>query len=154
MPRIYTESEVHAKDIDWFCAINGVYVHIASAGGHIPNGINNRRVLRLIQRAVDALADINTVDEVHINEKALNRINMNREYYLPSFIRMARKGFYSFDRTNIGNIEDNHYHLVAWPTHLVNNVENMPTINYPELDFDNLEAIDNICFDEIITTFL
>lgn len=111
MPRIYTESEVHTKDIDWFCAINGVYVHIASAGGHIPNGINNRRVLRLIQRAVDALADINTVDEVHINEKALNRINMNREYYLPSFIRMARKGFYSFDRTNIGNIEDNHYHF-------------------------------------------
>lgn len=75
MPRIYTESEVHTKDIDWFCAINGVYVHIASAGGHIPNKINNRRVLRLIQRAVDALADINTVDEVHINEEALTLVS-------------------------------------------------------------------------------
>lgn len=108
MPRMYNESEVHTRDIDWFCAINGIYVHIASAGGRIPDRINNRRVLRPIQRAVETLENINTVDEVHINDDALQRIDVNREYYLPSFIRMARKGFYSFDRTNIGNIEDNH----------------------------------------------
>lgn len=29
--RIYTESEIHTRDIDWFCAINGIYVHVASA---------------------------------------------------------------------------------------------------------------------------
>ncbi len=150
MPRIYTESEVHTRDIDWFCAINGVYVHIASAGGRIPDLLNNRRVLRPIQRAVETLEDINTVEEVHLNEDALRRIDVNREYYLPSFLRMARKGFYSFDRTNIGNPEDNHYHLVAWPTHLVNDVENMPTVNYPGLDFDNPEEMYNIGFDEIM----
>lgn len=150
MSKIYTESEVHTRDIDWFCAINGIYVHIASAGGRIPNLINNREVLRPIQRAVETLEAINTIEEVHINEDALQRIDMNREDYLPSFIRMVRKGFYSFDRTNIGAPEDNHYHLVAWPTHLVHDVENMPSIDYPGLDFDNPEEMHNICFDEII----
>ena len=150
MPRIYTESEVHTRDIDWFCAINGIYVHIASAGGRIPNLINDRRVLRTIQREVETLEDINTGEEIHINADALDRIGVNREDYLPSFLRMAKKGFYSFDRTNIYDPEDNLYHLVAWPTHLVYDIENMPTINYPELDFDNPEAMDNICLDEII----
>lgn len=46
MGRIYTESEIHTRDIDWFCAINGVYVHVASAGGDIPNFINDYGVLR------------------------------------------------------------------------------------------------------------
>lgn len=101
--RIYTESEIHTRDIDWFCAINGIYVHVASAGGNIPNFINNYSVLRPSQRAAEALVDINTDDEIHINEAFLRGMNVNLEHYLPSFVRMAKKGFYSFDRTNVDN---------------------------------------------------
>lgn len=75
---------------------------------------------------------------------------MNLEHYLPSFIRMAKRGLYSFDRTNVDNPEDDHYHLVAWPTHPVNNVENIPEINSGRLDFDNPEMMNDIPLKEII----
>lgn len=148
--RIYTESEIHTRDIDWFCAINGIYVHVASAGGNIPNFINNYSVLRPSQRAAEALVDINTDDEIHINEAFLRGMNVNLEHYLPSFVRMAKKGFYSFDRTNVDNPEDDHYHLVAWPTHSVSNVENIPVVNTVGLDFDNPEIMNDIPLTGII----
>ena len=148
--RIYTESEIHTRDIDWFFAINGIYVHVASAGGDIPNIVNDRSVLRPSQRVAEALDDINTDEEVHVNEAFLRRMNVNLEHYLPSFIRMAKKGFYSFDRTNVDNPEDDHYHLVAWPTHPVSNVENIPVINSDRLDFDNPEMMSDIPLKEII----
>lgn len=148
--RIYTESEIHTRDIDWFCAINGIYVHVASAGGNIPNFINNYSVLRPSQRAAEALVDINTDDEIHINEAFLRGMNVNLEHYLPSFVRMAKKGFYSFDRTNVDNPEDDHYHLVAWPTHSVSNVENIPVVNTVGLDFYNPEIMNDIPLTEII----
>lgn len=148
--RIYTESEIHTRDIDWFCAINGIYVHVASAGGNIPNFINNYSVLRPSQRAAEALVDINTDDEIHINEAFLRGMNVNLEHYLPSFVRMAKKGFYSFDRTNVDNPEDDHYHLVAWPTHSVSNVENIPVVNTVGLYFDNPEIMNDIPLTEII----
>ena len=148
--RIYTESEIHTRDIDWFCAINGIYVHVASAGGNIPNFINNYSVLRPSQRAAEALVDINTDDEIHINEAFLRGMNVNLEHYLPSFVRMAKKGFYSFDRTNVDNPEDDHYHLMAWPTHSVSNVENIPVVNTVGLDFDNPEIMNDIPLTEII----
>ena len=148
--RIYTESEIHTRDIDWFCAINGIYVHVASAGGNIPNFINNYSVHRPSQRAAEALVDINTDDEIHINEAFLRGMNVNLEHYLPSFVRMAKKGFYSFDRTNVDNPEDDHYHLVAWPTHSVSNVENIPVVNTVGLDFGNPEIMNDIPLTEII----
>lgn len=150
MEKKYTESEIHTRDIDWFCAINGVYVHVASAGGDIHRIINDRNVLRPCQRAVEALEDINTDEEVHINDAFLRRMNVNLESYLPSFVRMAKKGFYSFDRTNINDPDDDHYHLVAWPTHPVDNVENIPVINSGRLDFDNPDLMNDIPLKEII----
>ena len=59
-------------------------------------------------------------------------------------------GFYSFDRTNINDPDDDHYHLVAWPSHPVNNVENIPEINSGRLDFDNPEMMSDIPLKEII----
>lgn len=150
MEKKYTESEIHTRDIDWFCAINGVYVHVASAGGDIPRIINDRNVLRPSQRAVEALEDINTDEEVHINEAFLRRMNVNLESYLPSFVRMAKKGFYSFDRTNINDPEEDRYHLVAWPTHPVDNVESIPVVNSELFDFDNPELMNDIPLNEIV----
>lgn len=123
---------------------------MASAGGGIPRIINDRNVLRPSQRAVEALEDINTDEEVHINDAFLRRMNVNLESYLPSFVRMAKKGFYSFDRTNINDPDDDHYHLVAWPTHPVDNVENIPVINSDRLDFDNPDLMNDIPLKGII----
>ena len=35
--------------------------------------------------------------------------------YCHSFVEMAKRGFYSFDKTNINDVQNNKYHLVAYP---------------------------------------
>lgn len=116
----YPESYLRSHDIDWFCVANGVYIHFASAGGDIPNQINDVERLRKVQNQVASLPDIYSNEEIVYNEIAItNAIGPNgakeRDSYIESFTAMARKGFASFDRTNLGDLEDNRYHLVCQP---------------------------------------
>ena len=37
----YSESYLTNHDIDWFGIVNGVYIHVASAGGDIPSQVND-----------------------------------------------------------------------------------------------------------------
>ena len=45
----YNENYMQTHDIDWFCIVNGVYIHLASAGGILPKGFRNRESLRTLQ---------------------------------------------------------------------------------------------------------
>lgn len=130
-----SEDYIQSKDIDWFCCINGIYVHAASAGGELPNIVNDYNKLRGIQEAVSKLPDIYKDEELIFNETFIkkeleNNINLLRnkgifngqydpnkgfEYYIFTFKSMARKGFISYDRTHVNEIDDNHYHWVARP---------------------------------------
>lgn len=148
--RVYSTGVIRIRDIDWFCRVNGVYVHVASAGGSIPNMINDYDVLRPSQRTVAGLDDINNDGEVYINEAFLNELGVNNKYYRQSFVNMAKKGFFSFDRTNIGNPTDDHYHLVAWPNHLVEDVAHIPEVVLRGLDFEDPTHLNNILLVEMI----
>lgn len=46
----YEEAYIYSKDIDWFCIIGDVFCHVASAGGMIPDVINDREKLRGLQK--------------------------------------------------------------------------------------------------------
>ena len=35
------ENFIQTRDIDWFMKINGIYIHAASAGGELPNFVND-----------------------------------------------------------------------------------------------------------------
>lgn len=125
----YTEDYLRSRDIDWFCVIDGIYVHIASAGGLLPVEINDMEILRSNQRFVCELADIFTEEEIEVNRTFLaarfgnqdggnqDGGNQATEYYLESFLSMARKGFVSLDRTNLADQDDNTYHVVCKPQH-------------------------------------
>lgn len=118
-----------SKDIDWFCMINGYYVHIASAGAVLPDIINNREELREIQKAVYRLPDIYRDDELTNNERAIADLQgyMNnphfREDYLRSFKAMARKGFISLDRTELEDPNNPYYHVVCMPPRPLKGIE-------------------------------
>ena len=119
----YTKFYLYSHDIDWFFVVNGVYIHVASAGGNIPSQINNVNRLREIQYQIEMLQDIYTNEEIIYNEQAITNIISQtgveeRSQYIESFRAMSRKGFVSFDRTNIGDPEDNKYHLVCRPKDL------------------------------------
>lgn len=45
----FDEAYLYSRDIDWFCIIGGVFCHVASAGGLLPDVVNDREKLRDIQ---------------------------------------------------------------------------------------------------------
>lgn len=108
---------VESRDIDWFAVINGKYIHVASAGGNLPKKINDRMKLIDEQAAVHKLPFIYEKDEIVVNEELLRKEKHleNIEAYIESFVYMARKGFISFDRTNITDHTDSMYHIVCYP---------------------------------------
>ena len=102
----YTEIYMMNHDIDWFCVVNDIYIHVASAGGMLPDLINDKDTLRDIQHQVQMLPDIYSEEEIEYNDFAIDNVvgenNFKaRQLYVESFVAMARKGFASFDRTNI-----------------------------------------------------
>lgn len=126
------------KDIDWFCIINGYPVHVASNGGRLPNFIQYHRQLFESQRRasiipgnldfeVNRRIEFNRDDEIESLGESFyeyfpeannlfgdNEFNNTQKAYYWSFVMMAKKGFYSFDKVKTGEF-DTQYRLVAWP---------------------------------------
>ena len=126
------------KDIDWFCIINGYPVHVASNGDRLPKFIRSYRQLLESQRRVSIIpSDL----DFEVNRRIVldrdveleslgesfndyfpeasnllgdNEFNNTQKAYYWRFVMMAEKGFYSFDKIDIGQ-HDTRYRLVAWP---------------------------------------
>lgn len=155
----YSDIYLINHDIDWFCIVNGVYIHVASAGGMIPSQVNDAERLRAIQHRVEMFGDIYTDEDIIYNEAAIDRVlsgnkdAKGREMYIESFTAMARKGFVSFDRTNIEDFKDNHYHMVCrprkydlWPKFEGVELERMERLATVMVRRGKLELIDNTLF--------
>lgn len=138
---LLTEREQKYLDVDWYCVINDVPVHIASMGGKIPEAFCERNDLRLIQDKIVSLPDICDVEidgqyvqsVVSNGYQYIQRLGMedfikqsfseftsftygdNRSieerFYTFSFIQKAKKGFYSFARID----ETPTYKMIARP---------------------------------------
>lgn len=139
------------RDIDWFCIVNGIYVHLASAGGILPMSFRDRDTLRTLQHNVAMAPYLFEEEDVVDNEAFLNQRfadnRKGRESYVVSFRDMARKGFVSMDRTNLQNPYDNRYHIVCMPRNLdersLQELE-IPVISNderPELDLQPLRLL-------------
>jgi len=117
----YRKEYITTRDIDWFYRINHIWIHAASVGGELPNKVNDSIITSEIQHIVSNLPYIYEQQQLYFNETFLQQRFEKRENdeaiynYLSSFIDMARKGFSSFDRTNLYDISDNKYHLVVRP---------------------------------------
>ena len=115
----YSDDYMYAKDIDWFCVINDNYIHAASAGGILPEPINDREKLRKLQKQVYDLSPIFLDEDIIINNSFINERfynnNEKKSDYLQSFMSMAKKGFVSMDRTNLFDLDDQRYHIVCMP---------------------------------------
>lgn len=117
----YSDHYMQYHDIDWFCKIHNTPCHFASAGGILPEPLRERKLLRKLQRDVCLAEYLYEENEISYNEEFLRERFRNdegaRETYLRTFKEMARKGFVSFDRTNLSNSYDNTYHVVCYPQH-------------------------------------
>lgn len=137
----FTDRQLKAHDIDWYCSINGNPVHIASMGGLIPSDFREREELRPI--ALNVL-QLPYISEVQLNMEFIqeqtqtgysyldNReasaaaedvfrtfpsfnyrqnLSLKEKMFAQSFIEKGRKGFYSYARKG----DTNKYVLVATP---------------------------------------
>lgn len=117
----YSIEYQHYNDINCFL-LDGDHtlIHVASAGGKLPKLIEkNDRKNRDFQREIRTFqpqydVEINPSLQQILSSSENSQLNI--EMYLRDFKLMARRGFYSFDKTHISNFDDEHYHLVAWPT--------------------------------------
>ena len=131
--------DYESSDIDWFCFINGCPIHVASNGGELPRELYTAKgfmnAFNAVQAAepsckweinkefvnsrLDAYNYINEIEKEERDSFLLPEFIERKEYgdlsskqiaYSWSFIEMAKRGFFSFDR-----VDENRYHLVAFP---------------------------------------
>ena len=116
-----TKDNYRDYDLDWFFKVGDKYIHVASAGGEVPEAIKGRfaqfhEILQAISEIPSEFSPI--IDEPKLLEHLHLREGENPEGYeafVLFFKGMAMKGFYSFDKQHITDQEDNHYILVAEP---------------------------------------
>lgn len=124
----YTVEYLLTHDLDWFCYINDRLVHGASNGGTLPTKVNNQEQNSINQKIVYNQKPIYSIDDIEINTKYINKRFLDSEHlytvweleqkkynYLKTFIDMAMRGFYSFDRIEHYIYNSNKYIPVAWP---------------------------------------
>ena len=74
---------------------------------------------------------------------------LSKRLYASSFVEMARRGFYSFDKTED---KEGEYHLVAYPSKGMKDWQllDVPYVKGANLDFTNPETLVNIRLVELI----
>ncbi len=114
----YSLIEQESLDLDIFCLDNKKLIHIASGGGKIPNPLLETDVYN--EPFLESVNDLGTEFEIDINPNLTELLDINDDElnnYLFSFINIAKKGFYTYDKTVLGSFEDMTFHLVAKPRH-------------------------------------
>ncbi|MBD2714742.1 hypothetical protein KBK19_06830 [Microvirga sp. STR05] len=118
--QISPSDQEHA-DIDYFATdTEGHILHVASGGGVLPASVaaSEEALLELHQYFL-TLPESTAADLVTGLPTGLN---------YESFIRYARRGLFSFDKTNLHNHQDPHYYLMARPQHPLTVAELPPHI--------------------------
>ncbi len=112
----YSQIEQSTLDLDLFLKDKNKFIHIASGGGKIPNRLANSD--NIIEGFKESLYSIDNDFEVDINPDLSEILNIEEseiETYLSDFLKYARQGFYTYDKTNLGEFNDMTFHLVAKP---------------------------------------
>lgn len=136
--RLYLET----TDLDWFVQVNNRCIHAASGGGIIPNIViqNDEKNMEIRNRVI---GEPSKNYKFELNPHLRNILNLEDrkediafllstlgiefgddpiqvyidKVYVNSFVEFAKKGFWSFDKTNVQNYSDRMYHLVARPVY-------------------------------------
>lgn len=141
----YSEIEQQTRDLDLFFRDNEKFIHIATAGGQIPTFLANNDILNEAFAAEIKQSIGNSQIQTNPNLLQILQLTEDRlEYYLQDFVEMAKRGFYSYDKSKLGSFENRLFHLVAWPDRNQNAVA-VKSIMLPRIN--NTVSIDFEPFD-------
>lgn len=143
----YSLLEQETMDLDIFLKDSNKYVHIATGGGQIPNNLAS---LDISSEEFKNLQLDNIYDEIEINPFLNEILNLdNLESYLEDFIKYAKLGFYSYDKTKLGDFKNFDFHLVAKPKNGTHSNKLYKTIQ--EFDFDFPDHFHTFNLQEIVS---
>ena len=123
----YSEAYQRSRDIDWFFHAGNRCIHVASNAGKLPDFVNDIQRLRKEQADVFTLPDNQDAKVVEtqyvyyrvqafVEESQKKNLQADiqeiHDSYIASFLAMARKGFYSYDRDLD---DDSRYILICGP---------------------------------------
>lgn len=131
----YSSIEQETRDLDIFFRDISKLIHIATAGGQIPNQLAENDIQN--EEYASNISNFEEVFEVEINENIAELVTIPEnglERYLRDFRLMASRGFYSYDKTKLGNFEDQFFHLVARPKN--------SEIKFPDLKVEEILKFD------------
>lgn len=145
MPNVdHSDAYYLTSDIDWFCCINGVNIHVASMGRKVPKAIEQNLDSIYEQVSRIPMADLN--ENYWFNRMIPEQWLMINEpvevaRYLCSFSVMARKGFYSFAPITLDPTDEDYY-LMAKPDPAVPSpgIDGIWSIELPDLRLDAIDA--------------
>lgn len=172
-----TDRYCFTTDIDWFCVINGTPIHVASGGSHLPSFMK-RRTIEKILLDVWTVLKLPIQFDYELNQEYLfnHVVNTGYEYlendslfsnmkdidksiflheesltmclYARSFVEMARRGFYSFDKTE----NSSYYHLVARPIggYVDSRRIQLSSFNVEGLVFKDLSSLNQVSLVELL----
>lgn len=112
----YSIIDQYTKDLDIFFKDGHKLIHIASAGGRIPDRLAENDEQN--DHFASHVSNLGQTFEFEINQnlaESLKVLTAGLDRYFNSYIQMARRGFHSHDKTRPGNFEDPFFHLVARP---------------------------------------
>ena len=176
-----TDEFQRLNDIDWFCIINGVPVHVASAGDLLPTIYSSDKSVAFLKSILSNVLKLPLDYDYKLNDEYLDAHVLNEGYeyldeqenpigqdmdddwnrimtkneplskrlYATSFVEMARRGFYSFDKTED---KEGVYHLVAYPSKGMKDWKNKNALSVKGvgLDFTNPKTLVNVRLVELI----
>lgn len=176
-----TEEFQKLNDIDWFCILDGIPIHVASAGDLLPVMYANYKSVASMKSMLKSILTLPLAFDYKLNDNYLDNHVLNEGYeyldeqdnpvgqdmdddwlsimthneplpkklYSTSFVEMARRGFYSFDKTEG---KEGEYHLVAYPEKGIIDLQliDVPYIKNANLDFTTPDTLVNIRLVELL----
>jgi hypothetical protein len=111
-------------DLDWFAVdADGRILHFASAGGVLPASVAvSQEALALLVEHFGSLPETLQADAVQVAPS----IKQEKGIRYDSFLDYARRGLFSFDKTDLGSRLNSCYHLIARPQYQLT-VADLPT---------------------------
>lgn len=152
------ENDFLRYDIDWFCRINNVNIHVASRGRAVPDIILRTLPNLRIEVSHKEMKTIENMGGIWYNRELIEtwlelRDTVSIARYLCSFAVMARKGFYSFAPITFDPTDQDYYLMMKPERYEDFRLEGMVEIPDQALHVETMSPMRPINFNELIAEY-